>query len=79
VHVDIDRRLEVATFALIVILDHTTLRVVIDHGRKTAIPGEVDIELCRACRGRTDVVDVDLVRLQVIAQEVIPLEDAVLV
>ena len=39
----------------------------------------IDVEFLRICRRRTDVVKIHFVRLQLILQEVIPVENRVLV
>src|SRR5215510_5872197 len=78
-HVDVHGGLEIPAFALVMVFDHAAPRVFVDHRRKSAVARQVDVQLFAPRRGRADVVEVDLVGFEFVAQEVVPLEDAILV
>src|SRR5262245_16717766 len=79
VHVDVNGGLEIPAFALVMVFDHAAPRIFVDHRRKPAVARQVDVQLFGPRRRRADVVDVDLVGFEFVAQEVVPLEDPVLI
>src|SRR5262249_31645825 len=79
VHVNVHGGLEITALALVMVFDHAAPRIFVDHRRKPAVARQVDGTLFGPRRTRADVVDVDLVGFEFVAQEVVPLEDAILI
>ena len=78
-HVNINCGLEEPSVAAIVVLDRGVARIVINHLRQFRVPSQIDIEFNRIGGRRTNVVEVNLVRLEIVFQKIVPLENRVLV
>src|SRR5262245_27950018 len=79
VHVDVYSGLEISALAFVMVFDYAAARIFVNHRRKPAITRQINVQFFWPRRRRADVVDVDLVRLEFVPQEIVPLEDAILV
>src|SRR5215510_6329499 len=79
VHVNVYGGFEISALAFVMVLDHAAPRIVVNHRRESAVAREVDVQFFGPRRRGADVIDVDLVGFEFVAQEVVPLKDAVLI
>lgn len=79
VHVDVHGSLEGAIRPAVHVLGLSAARIFKDHLGQPPVTLKINVEFFGAGRRRTDVVDVDFVRPEVVLEKVIPLEQPVLV
>src|SRR5262249_13879877 len=63
----------------VVVLDRRMSGIFADQMRESVVTILIDDELFGPSRWRPDVIEVDLVRLQIVLQEVVPIEDPLLI
>ena len=79
VHINIDSGFEKAVFAGVVIFDRATSRIFVNHGAEFRVSRVVYFQFFRIRRRRADVIEIYLIRLQLVLQKVVPFKHRVLI
>ena len=78
-HIDVEGRFEEAVLARVLVPNRAAARIFINQGAKFRVLHVVDLQFHRIRRGRTDEIEIHLVRFQLVFQEIVPFENLVLI